>query len=74
MTIEPKSIGKSNKNFLKGKEARAWMEEEAHLLNQTIQPEAGVTMHDGAAVATDISSNLSKEKWNEVVKKHLYAK
>jgi len=31
-------------------------------------------MHDGAVVTTDISSNLSKEKWNEVVKKHLYAK
>ena len=74
MTIEPKSIGKSNKNFLKGKEARAWMKEEANLLSQTLQPEAGVTLHDGAAVTTDISSNLSKEKWNEVVKKHLYAK
>lgn len=75
MTIEPKSIGKSNKNFLKGAEARAWMVDEANLLSQSIHhPEAGVTLHDGAAITTDISSNLSKEKWNEVVKKHLYAK
>jgi glycine cleavage system H lipoate-binding protein len=74
MTIEPKSILKSNKNLLKGKEARAWMVEEANLLNKSVSAEAGVTFHDGASITTDISQHLSKEKWNEVVKKHLYTK
>jgi glycine cleavage system H lipoate-binding protein len=74
MTVEPKSIIKSNKNLLKGKEARAWMVEEANLLNKNIHGEAGVTFHDGAVIADDISSNLSKEKWHEIVKKHLYTK
>lgn len=70
--IEPKSIGKSIKNFLKDKEAKTWMAEEVNLLNKTVNSEAGVTLHDGAIVARDISANLTKDKWNEVVKKHLY--
>jgi len=74
MTIEPKSILKSNKNLLKGKEARNWMVEEANLLHKNLHGGAGVTMHDGEVVSDDIGSNLSKEKWNEIVKTHLYAK
>ncbi len=76
MTIEPQSIAKSNKNFLKGNEAKSWMVEEANLLNQTIGSEAGGTgtLHDGAAITTDMSINLSEEKWNEIVKKHLYTR
>jgi glycine cleavage system H lipoate-binding protein len=76
MTVEPQSITRSNKNFLKGNEARAWMVEEANLLKQTIGSEAGVTgtLHDGAAITTDMSINLSEQKWNEIVKKHLYTR
>lgn len=74
MTVEPKNILKSNKNFLKGKEARAWLGEETNLLNQNVHGEAGVTFHDGAVASTDIGSNLSKKKWNEIVKKHFFTK
>jgi glycine cleavage system H lipoate-binding protein len=74
MTILPDSIARSNKNLLKGKEAKAWMEDESKLLHKNVQPEAGATLHDGAVVANDISSNLTKEKWNEVVKTHLFTR
>jgi glycine cleavage system H lipoate-binding protein len=74
MTIEPKSIGKSNRNFLKGEEAKAWMVEEANLLTGSIHSEAGVTMHDGASIVKDISSRLSREEWREIVKTRLYVK
>jgi glycine cleavage system H lipoate-binding protein len=74
MTIEPKNIMKSNKNLLKGKDASAWMVEETNLLHKSIHSEAGVTFHDGAVISNDISSNLTKEKWNEIVKNHLYSK
>ncbi|UCH97535.1 MAG: glycine cleavage system protein H [Candidatus Aminicenantes bacterium] len=74
MTIEPESITKSNRNFLTGEEANAWMVEEANLLSKHLQAEAGVTMHDGASINHDISSHLSKEKWNEIVKKHFYVR
>lgn len=74
MTVEPRSIAKSNRNFLYGEEARAWMVEETHLLSKSIHTEAGVTMHDGAALVKDISKHLSKEKWHEIVKNHLYVK
>jgi hypothetical protein len=52
------------------------MVEEANLLKQTIGSEAGVTgtLHDGAAITTDMSINLSEQKWNEIVKKHLYTR
>ena len=72
MTVEPESIAKSNRNFLTGKEANAWMVEEANLLSKHLSAEAGTTMHDGASLKTDLSSHLSKEKWNEIVKNHLY--
>jgi glycine cleavage system H lipoate-binding protein len=74
MTVEPENIMKSNRNFLTGKEANAWMVEEANLLSKHLSAEAGVTMHDGASITTDISSHLSKEKWNEIVKNHLYVR
>jgi len=72
-TIDPKSIAKSNKNFLKGAEAKAWMREEANLLLKTIHEDAGPTLHDGAVIAEDISTNLTEDKWKELVKKHLFA-
>ena len=72
MTIEPESIAKSNRSFLTGEEASAWLIEEANLLSKHLQSDAGVTMHDGASISNDISSRLSKEKWSEIVKKHLY--
>jgi len=72
MTVEPESIGKSNRNFLTGDEARAWMVEEANLLSKGMQTEAGVTMHDGASFTNDLSSHLSKENWQKIVKNHLY--
>jgi glycine cleavage system H lipoate-binding protein len=74
MTVEPRSIARSNRNFLMGDEARAWMVEEAGLLAGSLQSEAGVTMHDGAVLKKDISKMLSKEKWHEIVKNHLYVK
>lgn len=74
MTVEPESIAKSNRNFLTGEEANAWMVEEANLLSKHLSTEAGATMHDGASLKTDLSSHLSKEKWNEIVKNHLYVR
>jgi glycine cleavage system H lipoate-binding protein len=74
MTVEPKSIAKSNRNLLRGEEARAWMVEEVNLLTGSLGSEAGVTMHDGAAVAKDLSSRLSRDKWRELVKSRLYVK
>lgn len=74
VTMDVGSVARNLKNLLKDKEATAWMEEEANLLNQSIQSETGVTFHDGAVVAADISKNLSKEKWNELAKKHLYTR
>jgi glycine cleavage system H lipoate-binding protein len=74
MTIEPESIMKSNRNFLTGPEANAWMVEEANLLSKHLSAEAGATMHDGASLRADFSSLLSKEKWNEIVKNHLYVR
>jgi glycine cleavage system H lipoate-binding protein len=74
VTMDVSSVARNLKNLLKDKEATAWMEEEANLLNQSIQSETGVTFHDGAVVAADISKNLPKEKWNELVKKHLYTR
>jgi glycine cleavage system H lipoate-binding protein len=73
-TVEPQSIAKSNRNFLWGDEARAWMVEEANTLFRGLHSEAGVTMQDGAAVVKDISKHLSKEKWHEIVKNHLLAR
>ncbi|MCP5106024.1 MAG: glycine cleavage system protein H [bacterium] len=74
MTVEPKNIGKSNRNFLKGEEARSWMVEEANLLSKSISSHAGVTMHDGASLVEDISGHLDREKWLEIVKNRLYVK
>ena len=74
MTIEPENIMKSNRNFLTGQEAKAWMVEEANLLSKHLSAEAGATMHDGASLKTDLGSHLSKEKWNEIVKNHLYVR
>ncbi|MCK4765468.1 MAG: glycine cleavage system protein H [Candidatus Aminicenantes bacterium] len=74
MTIEPKNITKSNKNFLKGAEARAWMLDESNLLSKTISDKAGVTMHDGAEMVKDLSAHIDKEKWQEIVKNHLHVK
>lgn len=74
MTIDPKSIMRSNKNFLKGKEARAWMMEEAGLLNHTINPDAGVTLHDGAVIDENFSEKITPDQWQELVKKHLFIK
>jgi glycine cleavage system H lipoate-binding protein len=71
-TVEPESIMKSNKNFLSGDEARAWMVEETNLLSKHLQEEAGVTMHDGASLTKDLSTHLGKENWREIVKSHLY--
>jgi glycine cleavage system H lipoate-binding protein len=72
--IDPKSVGKSLKNLLQDKEASAWMTEEASLLNKSLQAEAGETLHDGAVVVNDISSKISQEKWNALVKNHLHTK
>jgi len=74
MTIEPESIMKSNRNFLSGEEANAWMVEEANLLSKHLSADAGATMHDGASLRADFSSHLSKEKWSEIVKNHLYVR
>jgi glycine cleavage system H protein len=74
MTVEPQSIAKSNRNFLMGDEARAWMVEEANVLSKSLHAEAGVTMHDGAALKKNISEILNKEKWHEIVKNHLYVR
>lgn len=74
MTIEPESIMKSNRNFLSGEEANAWMVEEANLLSKHLSADAGATMHDGASLRTDFSSHLSKEKWDEMVRNHLYVR
>lgn len=74
MTVEPESINKSNRNFLSGEEANAWMVEEANLLSKHLYSEAGPTMHDGASLRNDIGNHLSKEKWNEIVKNHLYVR
>lgn len=74
MTIEPESIARSNRNFLKGEEARTWMVEEANLLAKSIQTEAGVTMHDGAEVTKEISDIMGKEIWKKIVKNQLYVK
>ncbi len=74
MTMEPRSIARSNRNFLRGEEAKVWLLEEANLLSKTIQSEAGVTMHDGAVISTDLSSNLFKDKWRQIVKNHLYVR
>jgi glycine cleavage system H lipoate-binding protein len=74
MTVEPESIMRSNRNFLIGEEANAWMVEEANLLSKHLSSEAGATMHDGASITNDISSHLSKEKWYEIVKNHLYVR
>ena len=70
--VEPKSIGRSNKNFLKGEEARAWMVDESNLFNKTISGKSEATLHDGATIESDISAKVSKEKWNELVKNHLF--
>jgi len=72
--VEPKSIAKSNRNFLRGEEARAWMVEEVNLLSTGLGAEAGVTMHDGAAVAKDLCSRLSRDKWRDLVKSRLFVK
>jgi len=74
MTIDPKSIRKTNKNLLRDDDAKSWMQAEAQLLTQSVQPEAGVTLHDGASLTDDMSENLSKEDWLELVKKHLYTR
>ncbi len=74
MTVEPESIMKSNRNFLSGDEARAWMVEETNLLSKNLQEEAGVTMHDGASLTKDLSTHLGKENWREIVKNHLYVR
>jgi glycine cleavage system H lipoate-binding protein len=75
MTIEPKSILKSNKNLFKGKEARAWMIDEADSLNQAIHSSSGgATLHDGAEFVMDISGHLDQKKWWELAKAHLFTK
>jgi len=74
ISMDVKSVAKNIKNLLKDDQASAWMAEEANLLKQSIQSEAGVTFHDGAVVANNISENLSKEKWSELVKKHLFTR
>lgn len=74
MTIDPKSIRKSTKNYLTDTEAKIWMTDEANLLSKSIQEDVGLTLQDGAQMTTDISGNISKEKWNELVKKHLYVR
>lgn len=74
ISMDVKSVAKNLKNLLKDDQASAWMVEEANLLKQSIQSDAGVTFHDGAVVANDISENLSKEKWNDLVKKHLFTR
>jgi glycine cleavage system H lipoate-binding protein len=73
-TVLPDSIAKSNRNFLKGEEAKVWMAEEGSLLQKSVHTGAGETLHDGATFTDDISRNLSKEKWEEVVKKHLFTR
>jgi len=72
MTVEPDSIAKSNKNFLSGKEAQAWMIDESNLLSKNLSTEAGVTVHDGASLTTDLSQHLKKEVWLDIAKKHFY--
>ena len=72
VTVEPESIAKSNRNFLSGDEAKAWMIEETDLLGKHLSAEAGVTMHDGASMTTDLSQHLSKENWLAIVKDHFY--
>jgi glycine cleavage system H protein len=74
MTVEPKSIAKSNRNFLKGDEAEKWMVEEANSLFASLQTAAGVTMQDGAELTKDISRHMPKEKWLEIMKNHFYIK
>lgn len=74
MTVEPENIGKSLKNFLSGKEARAWMVEEANLLFKGIGGEAGATLHDGAAPVADISQHLDRAAWQKIVKERLYTR
>jgi glycine cleavage system H lipoate-binding protein len=74
ITMDAKSIAKNLKNLLKDDDASSWMREEASLLNKGIQSEAGVTLHDGAVISDDISQNISKKIWNELVRKHLYTR
>lgn len=74
MTVDPDSILKSNKNLLKGDEAKAWMIGETNLLSETVYGELGVTLADGATISTEISRNISKEKWSELVRKHLFVR
>ena len=72
MTVEPESIAKSNKNFLSGKEAKAWMIDEANLLSKHLSAGAGITMHDGASLTTDLSRHLNKDVWLNIAKEHFY--
>jgi glycine cleavage system H lipoate-binding protein len=74
MTVDPKSIAKSNRNFLFGDEARTWMVDEANLLVKSLHDEAGVTLHDGASLSRDIYRSLEKEKWQKIVKNHLHTR
>ena len=74
MTVEPQSIRKSTKNLLTDNEVKTWMTDEAKLISQEIHGDVGLTLQDGATMTTDISSNISKEKWTELVKKHLYTR
>ncbi|NQT96882.1 MAG: glycine cleavage system protein H [Candidatus Marinimicrobia bacterium] len=74
MTIDPISVTKSNKNLLKGDEAKAWMIEETNLLSKTLYGELGVTLADGATISAEISKNISSEKWKELVRKHLFVR
>lgn len=74
LTIDPTSVRKSMKNLMKDKATEAWMTDEVNQLTQELQAEAGATLQDGANVSKDLSQNLPKDKWREVVKKHLFSK
>lgn len=74
MTVQPDNIGKSLKNLLSGKEARAWMMEEADVLFKGIGGQAGATLHDGAAPVKDISKHLDRSAWQKIVKERLYTR
>jgi len=74
MVVDPPSIARSVRNFLKGEETRNWMVEEANHLTASLQKEAGMTMHDGASLVLDFGNQLSKEHWQAIMKKHLFGR
>jgi glycine cleavage system H lipoate-binding protein len=66
--IKPTNLRRNLENLLYGQEAVIWINEEAHLLLNLMETQAGVILPDGGAIVDDVYGNYQELGWRPLVK------